>query len=664
MARQRIACGMVLLSAIVGCRPEATSDRHYGTVSRHGRPLTTIVVNNFDEPEYLDSTLASDQVSSILISDLFEGLVVKHPRTLEPVQGVAERYDKSEDDRLFRFFLRKEARWSDGRAVVASDFVYAWRRVLTPATGSRSATLLHVVKNGRLFNQNKLMRLREASSLYESAKGKIVQKLAAGTAWQILSRKGDWAEVVEHHDLPYFGKPPPKPLAKPARGFVRAAVLVANPDVIGVRATSSHVLEVQLEDPTPYFLELCSYVVSYPVRRDLIEHFAAKGQEDRWARAENIITNGPYTVDDWRFRYRIVFKRNPHHYDHDQLKIHRIVWLEVPNINATLNLYKTGELDYVGAAMSLPPAHMGRLSAFEDFSRSMYLSTYWYAFNVTKKPVDDPRVRLALNLAVDKRQLVDKVTRGGQTPALHYVPDATGSGYSEMAAENRRTGTDPFSAKDWGFDPRRARKLLEEAGYPVVEAGRGRKAKGFPDLELLYNTSEGHRKIAVAIQDMFKRHLGITVALRNEEWKVMLKNLRDGHFQLARFGWTADYNHPRTFLDVFLSYSSQNNTRWRSPAFDAVMAQARKTPGRAASISLYRQAEQLALEGMSRIPLYFYTKSTMVKPYVRGFFPNALNEHAMRWVWIDPSWSLKTPGADNKPAITPRELPAPGRFMP
>ena len=274
---------------------------------------------------------------------------------------------------------------------------------------------------------------------------------------------------------------------------------------------------------------------------------------------------------------------------------------------------------------------------------------------------DDARVRRALNLAVDKQLLVDSITQGGQMPAWSYVPPYTGSGYAEQHEADLASGNSPFTGPEFRFNPELGRKLLAEAGYKVVEKGSEWHAEGFPSLEILYNTSEGHKQIAVAIQAMWREHLGITVALRNEEWKVMLKNLRDGRFQIARFGWIADYNHPHTYADLLTSVSHHNWTHWKSPEYDALVSKAAATADQTESIKLYRQAELLSLTDMPRMPLYFYTKSTLIKPYVKGYWPNASNDHFIRWLWIDENWR---DNPDNVPSYPPREVPEPGRIAP
>jgi oligopeptide transport system substrate-binding protein len=744
-----------LLAYGTGCAG-GDDGEHFGTTDRAGKSPHTFYVNNHDEPEYLDPGLSTESAGTALLSDLFEGLVVLHPETLMPHQGMATSWDQSDDNRIFRFHLRKEAKWSDGKPLTSADFVYAWRRVLNSKTGARMATLMYPIKNGKLFHQGRLKVLQRDVSLrggpklkagvsvqilktssvtslrlpfgaamkagaelsYDIKSGKMLKgsepvagetvkeayvatvvgigaktkcneapdhwyevQSERGTGWLpgcalAADKKSKEALIEVFTDLPTFRPPkpaapveaPPKeappaeapPEPAPARGFVALDALKLDPSVLGVRSVGDHVVEVELQESTAYFLELVAYVTYYPVRQDLIEHFEKEGRADLWYRPENIITNGPFVLDEHKFRYEITFKRNPHYYDHDKLKLHRVVWFEVPDYNATLALYKTGELDYIGQNVSLPSAQMHRLESFADFSRSDWLATYWYEFNVDKPPVNDRNVRHALNLAVNKQLVIDKVTRAGQQVATHFVPDYTGMGYSKIAAAEKKAGNKRFAGKGYDYDPEHARELLRKAGYEVVERDGGWHAPKFPALEILYNTSEGHRKIAVAIQDMWKTNLGITVQLRNEEWKVMLKNLRDGHFQVARFGWVADYNHPHTWLDIFLSYSNNNWTHWADPKYDALVEKAAATADPDESIRLYRDAESMAVESMSRMPLYFYTKSTLVKPYVKGYYPNGANRHRVRWMWIDQDWkNNKT----NVPAYPPRELPKPGTIV-
>jgi oligopeptide transport system substrate-binding protein len=666
----RLFTSLVCLAlGLAGCGFDEKAE-YFGTTERPGKDTTTFYLNNGNEPEYLDPGLITDTASSTLAEDLFEGLVVRHPKDLHATQGVATHWDQSDDNTVFRFHLRPEARWSDGQPVTAHDFVYAWTRVLTAATGARMAANLYVIKNGTLYHQGKLKVLRRAERLRSKPGASDGDELDKDAALEILEAKDGWAKVRRFTALPTYlprardEKPDeqkedqPAPKKEPA-GYVPEDALEADPSVIGVRAKADQILEVELENPTAHFVELVGHTTFFPVRKDVIERFEKEKRLEHWYRPENIVCNGPYTLDEWQVRYQITFKRNPHHYDHDQLKIHRIVWFLVQHYIPTMNLYYAGEIDWIGSNLTLPENFMDLLERYKDFSRAPYLSTYWYDFNLKKKPLDDVRVRKALNLAVDKQLLIDKVTRADQTPATHFVPDFAGSGYAEQSEADKKAGRDPFAGKDRDYDPARARELLAEAGYKLEKKGDGWHAKGFPGLEILYNTSEGHRAVAVAIQSMWQQELGVRVQLRNEEFSVMLKSLRDGQFQVARFGWAADYNHPHTWLETFLSYSGNNWPKWKDKEFDALVEKAAATADPAESIRRYREAELRTVEAMPRMPLYFYTKSTLTKPYVKGYWDNAQNQHHIRYIWIDPDWRN---GGENVPAYPPREFPKPGRI--
>lgn len=762
LARVALAAG---LSLAASCSVQDDKSPYFGTTERVGKDVHTFYVNNASEPEYLDPGKAHDSVSTKLIYHLFEGLASYGPDA-QPVPGVATSWDRSPDNLYFRFHLRDDAKWSDGKPVTAQDFEYAWKRVLTPETGSQSSTNLYFVRNGELFNQGKLLVASADTDVSDAPSGgKVVAKLAKGDIALVLARSPVTveAEVPPFDALPegapalgYDAANPKKKVAEklvlihertsdtiapdPARrlpagdydvtamlapvvcngekdhyfqlvardgsgkkailpgcmlkpskakeqqlfvapfrarptfdpktrapreeepapiGFVAEGALASDSSILGVRAVDDRTLEVEAEFPTPYVLDMLCAATTYPVRRDVVEPFEKRGEPDLWTRPESIVTNGPYRISSWKFRYEIRMQRAPYHRYHDKLKIHEIVWMAVESYVSNMNLYKTGELDYIGDNAALPPAYLPILRAKKDFEITPYLSTYWYELNTKVPPLDDARVRKALNLAIDKQTLIDRITRGGQTPATHFVPDAMGGGYSERVQAERDAGADPFASPEVGFNPERARELLGQAGFPVEKSGEGYIAKGMPPVELLYNTSEAHRAVAVAIQDMWKSNLGISVQLRNEEWHVMLKNVRDKNFQVVRFGWVADYDHPQTYMDTFTAKSPNNRTGWSNARFDELVSKARATADTAESMKLYREAEAILVDEVPKIPLYFYTKSTLIKPWVKGFHFNRRNEQLAQWMWIDPDW--RTHEGD-EPAMDVPSFPASGAY--
>jgi oligopeptide transport system substrate-binding protein len=586
--RGRGGAALALALGLVACEGPG-AEPYFGATRRPHADPTTFYVNNYSEPESIDPGLAHDGASSVMVLQLFEGLTSKDPRDGHLIQGVATRWDQSDDNRRFRFYLRPDARWSDGERVTAHDFEFAWKRVLRPSTASRAASALYVLQNGERFH-----------------KGEIADDAA-----------------------------------------------------VGVRARDDLTLDVELAGPTPYFLELTSTMNLLPVRRDVLSAFERRGELARWVRPENIVVNGPYTLETWRFRDEITLKRNPYYWAKDALRIHRVVCLMVDHQHTSMNLYKAGEIDFIGDNTSLPADYIRILSQKKDFLQFPFLATLWYEFNTRKPPLSDVRVRRALNFAVDKRRLVASVLGGGQLPATHYVPDFVGSGYAEQAEADRAAGADPFPTPEADYRPEEARALLEEAGYRIEGERGARRALGFPPLSIVYNAQEEHRSVAVAIQDMWKRELGVSVTLRSEEWRVMLKTIRDGQFQVARLGWFADFNHPHDWLKSFASSDPQNPTGWSSPEFDALLKRAASAGDKAVSIRLYREAEARALSEMPRLPLYFRARATVVKPWVKGFYGIAEDRHLLRWLWIDPEWE-KNPG--NEPAAAPIGLPVPGRL--
>lgn len=570
--------GLGLLSS--ACHRGA--DGYYGSTDRAGRDPGTLYITN-GEPESLDPGKSWEVLGQQYAVQLFEGLLAYGPEDLRPVQGVARAWERSDDGLVYRFHLRPEARWSDGRPVTSHDFVYSWRRVLDPATASRVAPDLYPLRHGEAFNKG----------------------------------------------------------------------LIADGAAVGVRALDDHTLEVELERPTPYFLGLLCRPSYAPVRRDVVEALARRGEEDLWTRPEHIVVNGPYTIEAWRFRHEIVMTENPHYWARDSLRVRRVVWVQADSSQAGMNLYRTSEVDL----LTIPPSpqHHPLVRPLKDYRLYPGLVSYWLDVNTRARPVDDARVRRALDLAIDKAALAERI--GDVLPATHYAPDNTGGGYAEQAAEDRAAGRDPFA----GGDPERARALLREAGYEIVEEAGGRRAEGFPPLTLIYTT--GHdvpRLVAVALQGMWRRHLGVAISLQEQEPRVLWgSSLPKGDFQLAATGWTADYNHPHTFLENFVSTSPQNMTGWADPAFDDLLSRAGRAPDPRESIRLYRRAEARAVAGMSRIPLVFPMGAMLVKPWVKGFRGNGQSQVLVRWLWIDPAWRDRT---DDAPAAAALELPPPGRI--
>lgn len=662
-AERRAAHAVALITSITAAGCSGGDDSPYfGHPDRGPDDPTTLTINCVAEPHHLDPALASDNISQQLVHALFEGLTTPHPRDMHPVQGVARRWERSDDGRILRFHLRPEARWSDGRQVVSRDFVVAWRRLIRPETGAGAAPDLYPVKNAERIHRSLIRVARrdlEVRPLPGAAAG---ARVAKGEAVLVIERPKEGqsgVRIARFRDLPTFGRGAPTPVESPPPiGVVDEVDLGPGDEMLGVRATDDLTLDVELERPTPYFLDLTSRGSLAPVREDVVSRFAGSVARERWTRPENMVNNGPFVLDEWVFRYAITMKPNPHFWARDTIRLRKVAWLEIDSAFTAMSLFKTGELDAFGSSTGIPLQSREAIEGKRDVRRFPLLISYWYEFNTRVRPFDDVRVRRALDLAVDKRML-EHLLRGTVSPATHYVPEITGGGYAEELAAERAAGEEPFA--DRSFAPERARALLGEAGYPVERSGDERRALGFPETSVLYNVEDdAHRSIAVAIQDMWRRELGVRVTLRGEEFKVMLDDVRGGRFQIVRGVWIGDFNHPHTFLETFRSSSPQNATGWSDPAFDATLERAAGAADPRESIRLYRRAEQLALDGTPRIPLFFPGGATLVQPWVKGFHGNGHVLDLVRWMWIDPAWREHP---ENDPASEPLELPPAGRLV-
>lgn len=488
---------------------------------------------NGTEPQDLDPHIVTGVPEHNIIDALLEGLVSKDPRTLAPAPGVAERWTVSDDGTTYTFFLRPEARWSNGDAVTAEDFVWSWWRALQPALGNQYAYMLFVVKN---------------------------------------------AEAYHSGEVDSF-------------------------DDVGVEALDTHTLRVTLTNPTPYFLQLLSHYSTFPLHRDTIEAFGkAEDRATQWTRVGNFVGNGAFVLDTWKLNKEIVVRKNPLYWDSENVQLNAIVFKPIENVSTEERMFRAGQL-HLTQTVPIDKVALYRETKPEQIQIAPYLGTYYYRFNVNQPHLKDKRVRQALNLALDRQAIVESVTKGGEKPAYTFTPPDT-MGYTAVS--------------DLEFNPDAARKLLAEAGYPNGE--------GFPKTELLFNTSEGHQKIAVAIQQMWHQYLNIDIELNNQDWKVFLSSVSMGQYSIARAGWIGDYVDPNTFLDMWVTGGGNNQTGWSNQRYDDIVLRlAPAANSQEQRYRLLREAESILLDEVPIIPIYIYTSKSLVQPSVKGVHGNLLD---------------------------------------
>jgi oligopeptide transport system substrate-binding protein len=373
---------------------------------------------------------------------------------------------------------------------------------------------------------------------------------------------------------------------------------------VGVRALDPKTLQVTLKSPTAYFLDLTNFYTLYPLPRWALE---AHGRN--WVKPGKIVSNGPFRLASWVPQKELVLERNSGHWDAGSVKLRKAIFLPTDDVNTAYKQFLAGDSDWIP---TVPPSQIVAAKTKLEYYASPYLGTYYLRFNVRKPPVADVRVRKALSLAVDRESLTKFVTKAGETPHGGFVPAGL-RGYE--------------GPRGLGFDPAAAKKLLAEAGYP--------DGKGFPETELLYNTSDLHRVITQAVQQMWKEHLGIRVDLVNVEWKVYLARQGSLDYQISRAGWIGDYVDPNTFLEMWKTGGGNNQTGWSSKRFDELMDQAARLLNPKDRMRAMHDAEMILLAEAPVLPLFTYVNKGMLSKRVKGWYPNILDQHPLKYISIE-----------------------------
>jgi len=487
-------------------------------------------MNVSSEPPTLDWSLATDNVSFRVITNIMEGLT-QFDDDLNPVPAIARKWETSEDGKRITFFLRDDVFWTDGKPVTAYDFEYSWKRLLNPKTGAEYAYFLSDLVNAFEYNS----------------------------------------------------------------GAIKDSSLV------GVRAKSDRILEIHLKKPVVYFPSLTTFMVTFPLREDIIEKF-----NNRWAEPENIITNGPFKLDRWEHEYKLELVSNRKYYG-DTPKIDRIKMFVVGENNTALTLYETGDLDMV----NIPPLAISYYKNHKEYINFPQLRGYYYGFNIRKKPFNDVRVRKAFTMAIDRAKIVE-LLKGGELPASSWIPKG-------MFGYNKEIGI--------RFNPESARKLLSEAGYPHGE--------NFPTVTIAFNTDSENKLIAENIQSQLKKNLNMNVILDNQEWKVYLKNLKTNTPQIFRLGWGADYPDPDNFMNLFTTHSGNNNTGWGNPEYDRLIAIGTAERTRTLRTKIYDRAQKiLCEEDIPIMPLFVAAQNILLKNKIKGFKPDAMDILYLKKIYI------------------------------
>lgn len=520
---------------LAGCKQQETR-------VEQGSTRQVLHITNGTEPEDIDPHIVTGVPEHHIITALTEGLVSEHPETLEPVPGVAERWESNDELTVWTFHFRTNAVWTTGDPVTAQDFVDSFERILNPELGSKYTYMLYVMKGAEDYNTGKIK---------------------------------DFAEV-------------------------------------GAKALDERTLEVTLNAPTPYFLSLLNHYTWFPVHIPTIKkHGPLHGRGNQWTQPGNFVSNGPFRLKEWRLNDKLVVERSPSYWDVDNVKLEEIHFYAIVSSDTQEKYFRAGQMHNAYQI----PSH--KIATYKEKNPDLlhitpHLASYFYRFNTTRAPTDNKLVRKALAMAIDRKSLVENVTQGGQLPATFFTPPNT-AGYTTTA----------------GFEENieEAKKLLKEAGYA--------SGADVPTVEILYNTDENHRSIAEAIQEMWSKNLGVQSTLVNQEWKVYLDAQRELNYSVSRAGWTGDYPDPNTFLDMWTSWSQQNQTGWSNKDYDELIRKAGTTGDMAKRIEFFDAAEKILMDELPIMPIYIYTRVYLLDPSVKGWHHTILDHHPWKHVHLD-----------------------------
>ena len=384
---------------------------------------------------------------------------------------------------------------------------------------------------------------------------------------------------------------------------------------VGVKAPDPLTLVVTLKEPTPYFIQLMDHYSTFAVHRPTVEaHGKFTDRFTKWTRVENMVNNGPFNLEEWLLNRRITMTRSETYWDKDRVRLNKVVFYPTENLVSEERGFRAGQLHYT-QEIPLDKIPVYQAQERSPYVQAPYLGTYFYLVNTNRAPVDNPKVRRALAMSVDRETLARTVLQSSVVPAYSITPPGT-LGYQPP--------------KLFDYDPEGARALLAEAGYPNGE--------GWPGLEIIYNTLESHRKIAVAVQQMWKDALNIEVTISNQEWKVYLDSVSTMNFDVARRGWIGDYVDPNNFLDLYLAGGGNNNTGYADPAYDEIiLTKAPQAKTREERFAAFYEAEKMMMEQTPIIPIYTYTSRHLIHPSVCGLPPNLMDSLNLRYVWLDGS---------------------------
>lgn len=652
MSKQKIAMLLLLASialAAISCTVSSSSEAFFGKTVPPERNIFRYVTG--DEPESLDPAISNGQPEARIYMALYDGLVEYDAKTLEPRPALAERWEGNNDASEFKFYLRHNGRWSNGDPIDANDFVYSFRRALAKETASRNAYLAYYIKYAQAYNEQKVFVRDPQTGQFLAAKDFDESTPPEPIAGSPLDPAKSEYPPIEGQSDHYTDAGSdfhrqlhtPLRLTLPGDAKARAKAIDANAKLkaavagkefvpikgedIGVEAVDQYTVRISLVQPAPFFVGLLAHQVFRIVPRKVVEKHGSA-----WTQPQNIVTCGPFKVKTWRPYDKLVVERDPMYWDAATVKLDEIHFYPMSDNPTIMNLYKVGEVDAV-LNHTVPNAWLEVVRTKQDYMDGPEAAINYLLINVTQPPMNDVRVRKAFNYAIDKNAWAKwrKIVK----PLTAFTPEGIFAGYPQPKGDQ--------------FNPEEARRLMGEAGFPVIKSADGRySCPSFPvdQVEYIYNTQESNKAMAEWMQAQWKQNLGITISLRNMEWKTFLNVRAKLEYKgFSRGAWGADYMDPFTFLSLFY-IGGESGTGWQDPKYVKMLDEANRMLDPKKRYELLAKAEKYLIDAQPMIPIDTAATNWVKKPYVKGMYPNAASLFPWKYVYIerDPAkWDYGVP---------------------
>lgn len=580
--------GLILVLALVltGCGEKNSANTSKGAEADGSSSGQILYTANRSEPGTLDPALAQGTHESWILNHLFTGLLA-YDEEGNLVPGMAEMPEISEDGLHYTFKIKDGMKWSNGDPLTAHDFEFAWLRVLDPKTASVYAHQLYYLKGGEAYNS-------------VEKPGVYYVKDDAGNDTKEVDHEVTYTDA-DLTGLDVDGKSDDEK----AQAVYEKWLADARAEV-GVKAVDDSTLEVTLENPTPYFSDLTAYYTLYPVDKKVVE------ENPDWATdGATHVSNGAFKLKSWEHDSKIEVLKNENWYNADKVKLAGITWDILEDSNTVYQNFDSGKY---WIAVDPPQEVVAQKFSEEDpvLVIAKQLGTYYYNLNnipkqSEKNPFTNANIRKAFALSLDRKSICENITKGGQIPAEGMIPydlvDESGKEFREGNGNLLK------------YDPEEAKALfekgLQEEGLTVADVN---------GKVLLYNTDEAHKKIAQAVQQMWKQTLGVDIQLENVDFNVKLAREKAHDFDISRAGWVGDYTDPMTLLDLFITDGSFNDSGYSNPKYDELLKTAKQSPDQKVRMDSMKEAEKILMEDMPIIPLYFYTQPYFVKENVKGIY--------------------------------------------